>query len=201
MRHQVEKRKLGRTSAHRDAMLRNMVTSLLEYERIETTLQKAKEVRRVAERMITLAKKGDLHSLRQALRVIRKKTVAKKLFDEMAIRFNDRNGGYTRILKVGQRAGDNASMAIIELVAKTPVKKPKKSQKTEKKSPIQAAREAAKKPKTKAAAKPKAKKEAPKKAAPAKGTKKKAAGETKMSAPGSGSAKGGARKKTGKKEA
>jgi large subunit ribosomal protein L17 len=97
-------------------MLRNMVTSLLEHERIVTTTPKAKEVRRLADRMITLAKRGDLHARRQALSVIRSKKVVAKLFDELKDDYLDRNGGYTRIIKTGNRVGDAASMAIIELV-------------------------------------------------------------------------------------
>ncbi len=97
-------------------MDRNMVTSLLEHERIETTDAKAKEVRRVAERLITLGKRGDLHARRQALSVIRSKAVTAKVFDDLALRFRERAGGYTRILKVGQRVGDAAPLSIIELV-------------------------------------------------------------------------------------
>ena len=116
MRHRVAYRKLGRNTAHRIAMLRNMVTSLLDKERIRTTLPKAKEVRRFAEWMITLGKRGDLHARRQALAVIRDKKVVKKVFDDLAKRYADRNGGYTRIIKLGWRKGDCAEMAIIELV-------------------------------------------------------------------------------------
>ncbi len=116
MRHRVAFRKLGRNTAHRIAMLRNMVTSLLEKERIKTTLPKAKEVRRLAEKMITLGKRGDLHARRQALAFIRDKSVVKKVFDELSKRYADRNGGYTRIIKLGWRKGDCAEMAIIELV-------------------------------------------------------------------------------------
>jgi large subunit ribosomal protein L17 len=142
MRHKVQKRKLGRSSAHRDAMLRNMVTSLLEYERIETTLPKAKELRRVADRMITLGKRGDLGARRLALKVIRKKDVVHKLFAELAILFDGRAGGYTRILRLGNRPGDNSEMAIIELTAKTAKKEAKKpSAKGEKKSAVQEARD------------------------------------------------------------
>ncbi len=140
MRHRVEKRKLGRNSAHREAMLRNMVTSLVEHERIETTLPKAKEVRRVADRMITLAKRGDLHARRLALRVITKKSVVKKLFGDLAVHFRERPGGYTRILRLGRRPGDNADVAIIELTAKTVEKKEPKAPKEKKKSAIAAAR-------------------------------------------------------------
>ena len=116
MRHRWGGRKLGRTSAHRRAMLRNLVTALLEHEKIETTDAKAKEVRRVAERMITLGKRGDLHARRMALRVVRTKEVTAKLFDELAPRFQERPGGYTRVLKVRRRVGDAAPMSMIELV-------------------------------------------------------------------------------------
>ncbi len=116
MRHLKGGRKLGRTSAHRKAMLRNMVTSLLDVERIETTDAKAKEVRRLAERMITLGKRGNLHARRQALSVIRSRGVTAKVFDELATRFKDRPGGYTRIMKLGSRTGDAAPVSIIELV-------------------------------------------------------------------------------------
>lgn len=116
MRHKIAGRKLGRTSAHRKAMFRNMVTSLFEHERIVTTTEKAKELRPIAEKMITLAKKGDLHSRRQVLGYIRSKDIVEKLFTDIKDNFADRKGGYTRILKTGIRKGDAASMAIIELV-------------------------------------------------------------------------------------
>ena len=116
MRHGKSGRKLGRTSSHREAMFRNMVTSLFEHERIVTTEQKAKELRPIAEKMITLAKRGDLHARRQALSYIKSKDVVAKLFDEIQSQFAGRSGGYTRIIKTGQRQGDAASMAIIELV-------------------------------------------------------------------------------------
>lgn len=116
MRHGNAGRKLGRTSSHREAMLRNMVTSLFEHERITTTKEKAKEVRPIAEKLITLAKRGDLHARRQALSFIRSKGVVDKLFSIIKEQFTDRNGGYTRILLTGVRQGDAAQMAIIELV-------------------------------------------------------------------------------------
>ena len=116
MRHRKQKGKLGRTSAHRKALLRNMVTSLLDHELIETTDAKAKELRRVADRMITLGKRGDLHARRQALSVIKDKRVTAKLFDELADRYRERPGGYTRVLKTRVRTGDAASMSIVELV-------------------------------------------------------------------------------------
>ena len=116
MRHRKAGKRLGRTTSHRQAMLRNMVTSLLEHERIVTTTPKAKEVRRLADRMITLAKRGDLHARRQAMAVIRSKNVVAKLFEELKNDYQNREGGYTRIIKTGNRVGDSASMAIIELV-------------------------------------------------------------------------------------
>ena len=109
-------RKLGRASDHRDAMLRNLVTSLLENGKIETTVEKAKETRSMAEKMITLGKTNTLHSRRQALAYITKEDVVTKVFEEIAPKYADRNGGYTRILKLGPRRGDAAEMAIIELV-------------------------------------------------------------------------------------
>jgi len=116
MRHRVAHRKLGRTFSHRRAMLRNMVTEFIEKERIVTTLPKAKELRSVAEKMITLGKKEGLHARRQALSYIRKKDVVHKLFADVAPRFADRNGGYTRIIKLGMRKGDNSELAILEMV-------------------------------------------------------------------------------------
>lgn len=109
-------RKLGRASDHRDAMLRNLVTSLLENGKIETTVEKAKETRCMAEKMITLGKKNTLHSRRQALGYITKEDVVTKVFEEIAPKYADRNGGYTRIMKLGPRRGDCAEMAILELV-------------------------------------------------------------------------------------
>ncbi len=125
MRHRVRSRKLGRTSAHRLALYRNMVTSLLEHERIQTTDAKAREVRRIAERMITLGKRGTLHARRRALRIIRQREVAAKVFDELADRYRDRPGGYTRVLKIGIRTGDAAPVSIVELVEAGEVARPK----------------------------------------------------------------------------
>lgn len=116
MNHRKSGRKLSRSVSHRKALLRNMVTSLLEHEQIRTTDAKAKELRGVAERMITLGKKGTLHARRQALETIRTKEVTSKVFDELADRFRERPGGYTRVIKLGQRHGDAAPMSIIELV-------------------------------------------------------------------------------------
>ena len=109
-------RKLGRTSDHRKAMLRGMVTFLLENGQIETTVTRAKEVRAVAEKMITIGKNDDLHSKRQVFSYITKESVAKKLIDEIAPKYADRNGGYTQLVKSGPRHGDAAEMAIIKLV-------------------------------------------------------------------------------------
>jgi large subunit ribosomal protein L17 len=117
MRHRKAGRKLGRTSEHRKAMLRNMVTSLFEHERIVTTVPKAKEARRVADKMITLAKRGDLHARRQAAAYIQSREVVAKLFDAIGAQYADRQGGYTRIIHTGTRLGDAAPMAILELVA------------------------------------------------------------------------------------
>lgn len=116
MRHNKSGRRLGRTTSHRIAMFRNMVTSLLNNERIVTTDAKAKEIRSVAEKMITLGKRGDLHAHRQAAAYIREKAVVTKLFNTIAPRYKDRQGGYTRIIKLGQRLGDAASLSVIELV-------------------------------------------------------------------------------------
>lgn len=112
----AELRKLGRTTDHRQAMLRNQVTSLLRDGKIETTYTRAKETQRVAEKMITLAKRGDLHARRQVLAYIYDEDVVKKLFDEIASEYSDRDGGYTRVLKMGPRRGDGSEMAIIELL-------------------------------------------------------------------------------------
>jgi large subunit ribosomal protein L17 len=197
MRHRVVAGVLGRSPSHRLAMYRNMVTSLLEHERIETTDAKAKGVRRLAERMITLGKRGDLHARRRALRVIRSRSVTAKVFDDLAERFRDRPGGYTRIIKVRNRVGDAAPMSIIELVGGTeaksaePAEKPKKGRVVAKKTPSKkaASKKAASKktdaePKKKTASKKKAaakktaskatsKKKATKKAAAKKSTSKK----------------------------
>ena len=116
MRHRHGLRKLNRTSAHRLAMLRNMMCSLIKHEAIKTTLPKAKRLRPLAERLITFAKRGDLHSRRRVMRVIRNKSVVHKLFTEIAEQMEQREGGYTRIVKIAPRRGDAAPAAIIELV-------------------------------------------------------------------------------------
>lgn len=132
MRHRVKGKKLSRDSAKRKALLRNLVTSFLEKERIRTTLAKAKATRPIAEKMITLAKKNSLHSRRLAFRFIYKRDVVKKLFDEIGPRFSERPGGYTRIVKIGPRAGDGAEMALLELVGTEFKKKEKKKTAAEK---------------------------------------------------------------------
>jgi large subunit ribosomal protein L17 len=116
MRHRVGGRKLGRKTPHRISMFRNMVTSLLEHERIHTTLPRAKSVRPIAERMITLGKRETLHARRQALAFIKDPAVVAKLFSTLAPRFADRSGGYTRIIRLGFRDGDGAQMALLELI-------------------------------------------------------------------------------------
>jgi len=116
MRHKVAGRKLGRDTSHRRAMYRNLVTDLLGYEKITTTEAKAKEIRGLAEKMITLGKEGGLHSRRQALSFIIDKNVAEKVFTELAPRYAERPGGYTRITKLGPRLGDRAAMVQLELV-------------------------------------------------------------------------------------
>lgn len=126
MRHQIDKRKLGRTSEHRLAVLRNLATSLFEKERVITTVAKAKELRRFAERVITFAKNGSLHSRRLALKYVWKKGVLKKLFEEIGPRFEGRNGGYVRVVRIGERKGDGAPMAMVELVGSEYKKKEKK---------------------------------------------------------------------------
>jgi large subunit ribosomal protein L17 len=116
MRHRVGSRKLNRNTSHRLAMLRNMVTSLLEHEKIETTVPKAKEARKIAEKIITLGKKGGLSNVRMAERTVRSKDVLKKVFGELKDRYATRPGGYTRIVRLGFRVGDAAQMALLELV-------------------------------------------------------------------------------------
>ena len=116
MRHRKKGRQLSRTASHRKAMLSNMATSLFQHERITTTTAKAKELRPLAERLITLARRGDLHARRAAARRIQDKEVLKKLFETLGPRYADRNGGYTRILKIGRRDGDGAEIAQVQLV-------------------------------------------------------------------------------------
>lgn len=133
MRHRVAGRKLSRHTQHRELMFRNMLVSLLEHERIKTTLSKAKELRGWADKIITLGKKGNLHARRRAFALLRDKGTVKKLFDEIAPRLKEREGGYTRIYKMGWRQGDGAPLSLVELVTfsspeekkKSPVKKAK----------------------------------------------------------------------------
>ncbi len=117
MRHRKTGLKLSRTASHRDAMFRNMVTSLFKHQRIQTTDAKAKELRRWADHVVTLAKRGDLHARRLALAIVREKNVVHKLFEEAQSRFGAAAGGYTRVIKIGRRAGDAAAVSIIEIVA------------------------------------------------------------------------------------
>jgi large subunit ribosomal protein L17 len=138
MRHRKAGRKLGRTTSHKEAMLRNMVTSFLKDEKIVTTDAKAKELRIIAEKMITLGKRGTLHAMRQALTVIRDKKVAKKIFEEISPRFSERAGGYTRIVKIGNREGDNAPISAIELVARAEKEKTKAKSKAKAKGKTEA---------------------------------------------------------------
>ncbi|MBW1745359.1 MAG: 50S ribosomal protein L17 [Deltaproteobacteria bacterium] len=137
MRHRKAGLKLNRTSSHRDAMFRNMVTSLFKYERIRTTDTKAKGLRRWADHLITLAKRGDLHARRQALSIIREKAVVYKLFSEANERFGTMSGGYTRIVKLGRRPGDAALVSMIELVTMEKEKSKKKKTKGKKSAAVE----------------------------------------------------------------
>ncbi len=123
MRHGKSGRKLNRTSSHRKAMFANMAAALIKHEQIVTTLPKAKELRPIVEKLITLAKRGDLHARRQAMSKVRDEDQVKKLFDVLGARYGERNGGYTRVLKAGFRYGDSAPMAVIELVDRDPAAK------------------------------------------------------------------------------
>jgi large subunit ribosomal protein L17 len=180
MRHQRSGRKLHRTSAHRQSMLRNMAVSLFRHEQIRTTLPKAKELRRVAEPLITLGKNGSVANRRLAFSRLRDRAIVGKLFDELGVRFKERPGGYLRILKLGSRRGDNAPMAIVQLVERAPVsdaaadKVPTSGEKTAKKAKDKPAKES-KAPKAEKK-KAKAKKEKTSKAA--KTTKKKKAAKS-----------------------
>ncbi|MBS0013037.1 MAG: 50S ribosomal protein L17 [Desulfobacterales bacterium] len=122
MRHKKSGVKLNRTSSHRQAMFRNMVTSLLKHDRIKTTDAKAKELRRWADHIITLAKRGDLHARRQALSIVREKAVVHQIFAEAPNRFGSVNGGYTRVVKLGCRPGDSAPVSVVELTGEKPQK-------------------------------------------------------------------------------
>ena len=156
MYHGKAGRKLGRTSSHKKAMFRNMVTSVIKHERIRTTDAKAKELRKLTEKMITLGKRGDLHARRQALAVLRDKSLISKLFGELAERYRNRAGGYTRIVKVGYRFGDNAPVSILEFIPEEK-KKEKATPKEKAKNKAKNKAEAAVETKTASKAKTKAK--------------------------------------------
>jgi large subunit ribosomal protein L17 len=132
MRHGRKVKKLGRTESHRKAMLANMAASLVAYQTIRTTDAKAKEVKRLTEKLITLAKKGGLHAHRQVYDVIKDRKLVKKLFDEIGPKFQDRTGGYARISKLGPRKGDGALLSVVELLLEKPHKEEKKGKKKEK---------------------------------------------------------------------
>lgn len=134
MRHQVKGRKLGRSPAHRKALFRNQLSSLVKAERIRTTLQKAKELRPLAEKVVTQGKRDTLHARRQVNRLISDRELVKKLFDEIAPRYHERPGGYTRIIKLGPRQGDGAEMAYLEFVDRGETATDKKSKKATKKT-------------------------------------------------------------------
>ena len=134
MRHRKAFNKLNRTASHRKALLSNLATQLFMYKKIKTTAVKAKALRPVAERLITFAKKGTVAARRQVLRTVRDKKVVKELFDDIAPTFEDRQGGYTRIIKLGCRQGDGAELAYIELVGFEGVRKEKKAKKSKKKT-------------------------------------------------------------------
>jgi large subunit ribosomal protein L17 len=139
MRHRKDHRKLSRTHSHRRALLRNLVTSLITHERIETTLAKAKEARRVGERMITFAKRGDLSARRHVARYVHGDDTVKKLFDTVAPWYETRNGGYTRILKLGRRLGDAGEMALLELVKSPELKEKLRKEQVEREKAARAA--------------------------------------------------------------
>jgi len=140
MRHMKSGKRLGRNTSHRKAMMRNMVTSFFDHEKITTTDARAKELRKMAEKLITIALRGDLHSRRLAMQVVRDKKIVAKLFDTIAPRYTERPGGYTRIIKLGHRSGDNASLSVIELVEEEFTAKPKKKKAPAKKAakPVEA---------------------------------------------------------------
>jgi large subunit ribosomal protein L17 len=156
MRHQNRVKTLNRTKSHRKALLMNLANSLFQHESIKTTSTKAMELKKVAERLITLAKRKDLHALRLAFSFLRDKAIVRKLFTDIGERYGAINGGYTRVLKIGNRKGDNAPMSIIELTQKKEEKKGKEEKKTkEEKKPVKkAAKKVAKKEEKKAEKKP-----------------------------------------------
>jgi large subunit ribosomal protein L17 len=169
MKHRIAGRRLDRTTEHRVAMFKNMVTSLLRHERIETTTPKAKELKRIADKVITLGKKGTPHARRRAYVQVRDVEVLNKLFDSIGPRYAARAGGYTRVVRLGRRLGDNAEVSVVELVEKAPAEKPAeegKAAKAEPKGKAPAKPRAEKAPK--AEAKPKAEKKPKKEKAGAK---------------------------------
>ena len=180
MRHRVGGKKLGRKTPHRISMFRNMVTSLLEHERIRTTLPRAKSIRPLAERMITLGKRETLHARRQALSFIRDPAVVAKLFSTLAPRFADRSGGYTRIIRLGFRDGDGAQMALLELIGSefTPAKGSEKGGKKPKADKAEAKKESSEKAGEKTARKARTAKAAPAKAQSAAKTKGRTRGKS-----------------------
>jgi large subunit ribosomal protein L17 len=186
MKHRVVGRKLGRTSAHRLALLRNLSTSLFKEERIKTTLMKAKELRPFAERLLTLSKRETLHARRQVLRHIHDDKVVSKMFDSLSARYAQRPGGYTRIVKLGPRRGDSAEMAIIELVGYEPQQKadkekdktPAKGRGGRAKPEGEAAASSSEKPKSKKAAAEAKPERAKRSKGPTEKAKEKAAGES-----------------------
>jgi large subunit ribosomal protein L17 len=159
MRHGKKIKKLGRTKSHRKAMLANMAASLFMYQMIKTTETKAKEVRKLAEKLISLAKRGDLHAHRQVYDVIKDRKLVKKLFDEIAPKFADREGGYTRVSKLGARRGDGAPISVVELLLEKPDKEDKKGKKRKAEKKAKPAKAKEEKPKRKKKEKAKAKAE------------------------------------------
>ena len=190
MRHRVAGRKLSRHTQHRELMFRNMLVSLLQHERIKTTLAKGKELRSWADRIISLGKQGTLHAKRRAFALLRDKGMVKKLFDEIAPKFKDREGGYSRVYRLGWRHGDAAPLSLVELVTYAPPKEkkkstikkakevlekvtPKKKEKVEEKEKEKGKEKKEKKVKKEEKEAPKEKKEKPKKKAPAEKSKEK----------------------------
>jgi large subunit ribosomal protein L17 len=139
MRHGFRGRRFNRSAAHREAMFSNMSAALIKHEQIVTTLPKAKDLRPVVEKLVTLAKKGGLHARRQAMSEVRDAAQVKKLFDVLSVRYKDRKGGYLRIMKAGFRHGDSAAMAVIEFVDRDPAEKGKDSGPVAEKAPEEAA--------------------------------------------------------------
>lgn len=207
MRHRKASLKLNRTTSHRLAMFRNMVTSLFKYERIRTTGTKAKELRRLAEHLITLAKRGDLHARRQALAIIREKGVLDKLFVEANEKFGNSAGGYTRIVKLGRRPGDAAPMSLIELIVPEPVAKKKGKKKAAKAAAAKSKADAQQSAETETKAEKKVRDKIEKKPAPKKKAAQKKKDDTsepkaapKKKAPKAETQKAGAKVKASAKE-